>query len=100
MIVAQRGQSVVAPQALFFLNDPFVSGVAKDLAARIRKETPAVSELRINHLYALTLGRTPTKAEIEIGTKLLGQGSVSDGSDPLVRYCLLILSTNEFLYVD
>ena len=34
LIVAQRGQSVVAPQALFFLNDPFVSGVAKNLAAR------------------------------------------------------------------
>ncbi|HEY3789147.1 MAG TPA: DUF1553 domain-containing protein, partial [Urbifossiella sp.] len=28
LIVAQRGQSIVAPQALFFLNDPFVSGIA------------------------------------------------------------------------
>ncbi len=28
-IVAQRGQSIVAPQALFFLNDPFVSDLAR-----------------------------------------------------------------------
>ncbi len=33
-IVAQRGQSVVAPQALFFLNDPLVSDLARSLAAR------------------------------------------------------------------
>ena len=32
-IVAQRGQSTAAPQALFFLNDKFVSGIARDLAA-------------------------------------------------------------------
>ena len=96
LIVAQRGQSVVAPQALFFLNDPFVSGVAKALAARVIREAPADAEHRIRHLYSLALGRPPTKAEIELGTELLPQA----GSDPWERYCLLILCTNEFLYFD
>ena len=35
-IVARRDESVVAPQALFFLNDPFVNEMARALAARLR----------------------------------------------------------------
>jgi hypothetical protein len=100
LIVAQRGQSVVAPQALFFLNDPFVSGTAKALAARIVREAPANTEARIRSLYALTLGRPPTRAEMELGVQLLAPGVGSIGPDPWERYCLLILCTNEFLYVD
>jgi hypothetical protein len=100
LIVAQRGQSVVAPQALFFLNDPFVSSMAKALAARIVKDAPANSEGRIRYLYALTLGRAPTKAETELGVKRLQAITGTVGPDTLERYCLLVLCTNEFLYVD
>lgn len=101
LMVAQRGQSVVAPQALFFLNDPFVSGVAKTLAARLLGEAPANTQARINFLYTLTLGRLPTTAEIDLGTKLLAASAmVPGGPDPLERYCLLVLCTNEFLFVD
>ena len=37
-IVAGRGESIVAPQALFFLNDPFVSETARALATRVASE--------------------------------------------------------------
>jgi len=100
LIVAERGQSVVAPQALFFLNDPFVSGVAKNLAARILREAPANTEARIRYLYAVTLGRPPTHAEFDLGAKLLAPAAVPGGPDPLERYCLLIFCTNEFLFID
>jgi hypothetical protein len=100
LIVAQRGQSIVAPQALFFLNDPFVSGTAKALAARILREAPANTEGRIRYLYALALGRPPTKAEIDLGTQRLRPAAVPGGPDPLERYCLLVLCTNEFVYID
>jgi hypothetical protein len=99
LIVGRRGQSVVAPQALFFLNDPFVSGTAKALAARIVREAPANTEARIKHLYALVLGRAPTKAELDLGAKRLGPAAPG-APDPLERYCHLILCTNEFLYID
>jgi hypothetical protein len=97
LIVAQRGQSVVAPQALFFLNDPFVSGVAKALAARLARESPTNTEDRIRQLYTLALGRPPTKEEIDVGSQLI---ATTDVSDPWERYCRLILSTNEFLYIE
>ena len=97
LIVAQRGQSVVAPQALFFLNDPFVSGAAKALAARVMREAPETTAARIRHLYGLALGRMPTKDEIDLGAQLL---AMAGGAELWERYCLLILSTNEFLYID
>ena len=100
MIVAQRGQSIVAPQALFFLNDPFVTGIAHALADRIRTETATAPDSRIRRLYALALGRAPTPAEVDLGTKLLAPDDASEGLDTMDRYCLLILSTNEFLFVD
>jgi hypothetical protein len=96
-IVAQRGQSVVAPQALFFRNDPFVSALARDLAARVAREAPAGVEARIRRLYALALGRPPTQAELDLALQLLAPVA---GADPWERYCHLILCTNEFVYVD
>jgi hypothetical protein len=100
LIVGQRGQSVVAPQALFFLNDPFVSGAARALAARVVREAPTNAEARIRSLYALTLARPPTRAEIDLGVQLLAPAAGPGGPDPWERYCLLILCMNEFLYVD
>ena len=97
LIVGQRGQSVVAPQALFFLNDPFVSGIAKALAGRIIREASADTEARIRFLYKLALGRPPTKDELDLGTQRLSRPAVPDS---LERYCLLVLCTNEFLYVE
>jgi hypothetical protein len=97
-IVDQRGQSIVAPQALFFLNDPTVNTWARELAARVAREAPAENDARIRYLYRLAFGRPPTQKETDLGLQLLL--SPSGGVDAWQRYCLLILSTNEFVYVD
>jgi hypothetical protein len=96
-IVGQRGQSVVAPQALFFLNDPLVGDLARALAARVAREAPAGTEARIRRLYALALGRPPTPAEIHLGAGLLARPGNADAWE---RYCHLLLCTNEFVYLD
>jgi len=96
LMVGQRGQSIIAPQALFFRNDPFVNGTAKALAARIVKDAPTSNTEQIKRLYNLSFGRPPTKAEVELGLKQLGIKS----PHALEQYCLLVLCTNEFLYVD
>jgi len=96
-IVAERGQSIVAPQALFFLNDPFVSDLAGALAARLVRERPADNIARIKRLYSLTLGRPPSPAEIDLGRQLLAPDREID---PWERYCQMILSSNEFIYID
>ena len=96
-IVARRDESIVAPQALFFLNDPFVNDLARALAARLAREEPGGGEPRIRRLYALALGRPPSPAEVDLGRQLLAP----DGDvDPWERYCQVILSSNEFIYID
>jgi hypothetical protein len=96
-MVARRGQTTVAPQALFFMNDPFVTGLAKELAARVASEAAKDDDSRIRRLYALVYGRPPTQSELELGVNLLAPAT---GADSWERYCHLILCTNEFVYVD
>ena len=96
-IVERRTESTVAPQALFLMNDPLVSELATALAERVAREASATNPReRIRRLYEITLGRPPVDEEIDVGLKFLGEGK----DEGWVRYCQLILSTNEFLYVD
>ena len=96
-IVATRGESVVAPQALFFLNDPFVGAAAQALAVRVALLEPQKGENRIRRLYSLVLGRPPAPAELELGLRFL----TADGEgDRWERYCHLILCKNEVVYID
>jgi Protein of unknown function (DUF1553)/Protein of unknown function (DUF1549)/Planctomycete cytochrome C/Concanavalin A-like lectin/glucanases superfamily len=96
-IVDRRGQSIVAPQALFFMNDPFVADQARALAARVMREEAGDDRARIHRLYAIALSRPPTQAEIDLGLRMLAP----DGEgDPLERYCLIVLGSNEFICLD
>jgi hypothetical protein len=100
LISDQRSESILATQALFLLNDPFVLAQAKALAQRIATETAtAEPDTRMDHLYRLALGRPPTPREIEIGRELLHQVPPPN-YNAWERYCHLLLCTNEFLYVD
>jgi hypothetical protein len=97
-VVERRNHSTVAPQALFFMNDPFVIDLAAALADRIQRQVPTGGDReRITRLYEITFGRLPTAAETAIGTLLISDGPATDA---WVRYCQLILCTNEFIYVD
>jgi hypothetical protein len=96
-IVDRRGQSIVAPQALFFMNDPFVGNAARALAARVASEAASSALSRIDRLYAIALGRPPTPSEIEIGLGLL---TADSEVDPWARYCQIVLCSNEFIYLD
>jgi hypothetical protein len=97
-IVEKRGLSTVAPQALFFLNDPFVTEQAKALADRLAREVPSNHDAgMVQRLYALVFGRPPTAAETEIALRLLAP---TRNIKSWERYCHLLLCANEFLYVD
>jgi hypothetical protein len=96
-IVDRRGESTVAPQALYFMNDPTVMASSRSLATRVLREAPAQTESRIRHLYVLTLGRPPTPAELEVGIQFLKSFDAAIIWD---RYCHMIVCTNEFVYID
>ncbi len=97
-VLERRNQSIVAPQALYLLNDPLLDDVSAALAARIVREVPSGrDDERIARLYELALGRAPTPTEIDIGRQLVADPAVKEA---WVRYCRVIFCTNEFVYVD
>ena len=97
-ILERRNQSIVAPQALYLLNDPLLDDVSAALAARVAREVPSGgNDERIARLYELAFGRAPTPTEIDIGRQLVADPAVKEA---WARYCRVILCTNEFVYVD
>ncbi len=97
-ILERRNPSIVAPQALYLLNDPLLDDVSAALAARVARDVPfGRDDERISRLYELAFGRAPTPTEINIGRQLVADPTVKEA---WARYCRVILCTNEFIYVD
>lgn len=97
-IVERRNESIVAPQALFLMNDPFVTQLAEALAERVIRESDDVNNHdRIRRLYETVLGRLPTELELDVGLQLLADQSPAVA---WASYCRLVVSLNEFMFVD
>jgi hypothetical protein len=86
---ARRERSTVAPQALALMNSEFSAARAKEFAARVDKAGGDAAETA----WKMALGRGPSTEERKTGAEYLARNS-------LERLCLLLLNTNEFLYVD
>jgi hypothetical protein len=91
-IIDKRGESTVAPQALFLLNHPFTLEQAKAVAERVRQKASRDSQEIIQRLYVLLYGRMPVAREEEIGRAAVRQGWEA--------YCQVLLCANEFIMVD
>ena len=88
----------MAPQALFFLNDPLAIDQARAVARRVALDSPGAGpEAQVRSAYRLVFGRAPTGEELAVGGALLQRAG---NGDLLERYCQLLLSSNEFFYVD
>jgi hypothetical protein len=97
-IVERRSVSTAVPQALFFMNDAFTGEQARSLAQRVmRKASNSSVDDQIRAAYRIVFGRSPNDAEFAIGLELL---ATPDQADRLERYCQLILSANELIYID
>ncbi|HET6574164.1 MAG TPA: DUF1549 and DUF1553 domain-containing protein [Fimbriiglobus sp.] len=88
----RRGRSTTAPQALALLNSPEATSAAKAMAARLEREAKTEPE-RIELVYRLTLGRSPTDAERERAAAFLRES-------PLSELCRGLMNLNEFVYLD
>ena len=97
----ERSVTTVPLQQLFVLNSDFMIVQAKALAARLSHETESEAD-RINRLFQLVYGRLPTDADYKVSAAFLHESSVEAGDSlsPLEQYCLAMLGTNEFAYVD
>ena len=96
-----RPRTVVAPQALFFMNAPFVEEAAKRLVQTMVARS-ADSDAHVRDAFRLTLARDPDLREHDDSRAFLAdlaRDGLSD-QDALVRLCHALLSTNEFVTME
>ncbi len=89
-----RPVSTFAPQALIMLNGPFMQECSSDFARRLRRERPDDPQAQVELAYRLALGRPPKEAE----RQLIADFFASKGN--LEDFCLALLNSNDFLYVN
>jgi hypothetical protein len=99
----RRSNSTVAPQALTLLNSDFLVRQGENLAARILRESPNDPSGR---LVELTLGRRVTDAERASFTAFVAEQTKRYGAEPAASrrawadVCQMLMSSNEFAYID
>ena len=110
-LVDRRTVSTVAPQALFLLNDPFAIEQARSLSRRLLAEAKD-DAARIDRAYRLLYGRPASPEEARIGQAFLararkaptasmaGPGAPNVEETAWTAYSQILLSANEFMYVD
>jgi hypothetical protein len=76
-------------------------GQSKALAARMTKEAET-DAARIERIFGLLYGRQPTDDEQQSALAFLSetQKAPEDSLSSLEQFCLAMLGTNEFAYVD
>jgi cytochrome c553 len=90
--VEQRGVTNVPLQKLFFLNSSFLRLRAEALAARAECLASAEKD-RVAAIYQLLFQRGPEEKELAAAARFLREAD-------WVQYAQVLLSSNEFLYVD
>jgi len=88
----QRIDTNVPVQRLFFMNSDFVQQQAKLLVGRLKSNDDGS---RIEEAYGRVLNRKPTAAERKLGLEF-----VKSGGDAWAQYAQVLLSSNEFNFVE
>ncbi len=92
-----RPTTVVAPQALLFLNNPHVRSWANSFAGRLKPTAEKNPAAAVELAYRLAYGRPPSAKERDEGVEFLRSGKLEKS---LQDYALVLMSLNEFIYVD
>ena len=101
---ANRSQTTVPSQALYFMNDPFFHDCADQLSANIRAIGP---DERLEYAYQLLFSRPANKTDhedFETFAKVMAPKISNDPEEQDTEiwrsYSRILMSSNEFLYLD
>jgi hypothetical protein len=97
----ERSVTTVPLQQLFVLNSGFMIGQSKALADRLSKEAES-DATRVERMFRLLYGRQPTDEERQAAGRFLAESEKQpdDSLSTLEQFCLAMLGTNEFAYID
>jgi hypothetical protein len=90
---AARSTTVVAPQALVFMNNANVKAWAAGFANRLQPSFEKSPAEAVERAYKIAFARSPSKEELALGVDYLKNGT-------LAEYALAVMSLNEFIYVE
>ena len=88
-----RYTTTVPTQALGMLNGQFSNEQAAAFAQRLQREAPGDLAKQVRRAIRLSAGRVPGDAEVKKDVAFVRTAGLRE-------YCLLILNTNEFIYLD
>jgi hypothetical protein len=100
-----RAPTNVAPQALFMMNSQFIADRSRELARKLTS-TEADDRRRIADAYLWMLDRKPTADEIQDMLNYMRAYERQAAQSPDVPWtawqslCRILISSNEFIYVD
>ncbi len=116
---ARRDVTIVAPQALWSLNNRRAFGQATQFAGRLVREAGAQPSACVERAWAIALSRPPSETEKSEALALIAALELAAGSSPpldeppaelaklpparaaaLAKFCLAVFNLNEFLFVD
>jgi hypothetical protein len=100
----RRPITTVAPQALYFLNSPFVQDTARATAERLAppKPTMEIAPL-VNRAFESLIGRRPTAAEHRLSSDYLRrqfEGPPGPTVHDVAKLCQAIMSSTQFQFLD
>jgi hypothetical protein len=105
-----RTSAIVPSQALFLMNNPFVREQAESFARRLAAAAATDAGPRIELAIRLAWGRPPESGEVEAAMAYVARyaGELTRAGTPTeaaeaeawVSYAKIVLTSNEFLYVD
>jgi hypothetical protein len=110
----QRPVSTTGPQALTFLNGEFIQQQSRYFASRLVREAGKDPDAQIKRAFELALCRAPKSKEIVASRVFLerqqeqikadaASGTYNDNDareKALAAFCLVILNTNEFVFLN
>jgi len=103
----QRYQTTVPQQALFLMNSPFVTELAKALASRVEVAGAVTPTEKATALYKLAFARKPTSEELTLAVEFTRCDDwlslATDTARPFGKWPQLaqvLLLSNEFAFVD
>ncbi len=100
---SKRSETTVPQQQLFVLNSPFMIEQARAFSARLHQESTVDDASRIQRAFNLAYSRMPSEIEVELGLTYLHQQEQEQEPSKLTRwqrYAQVLLSSNEFMYID
>ena len=105
-----RGEAVVAPQALFMMNGSLVLRHTRKMADRLLEHEDLDDAGRVRDTYERVLGRPPRSAEIDRALTFVAnidkalEGRSANPQERRARawqsFCKAVIGSSEFLYIN